>query len=393
MACLNSLKQDIRALEASFPKNHERFQVVAASVDELTCRFIGRNGKKIEIHANITETYPSTPPVWFSDTEDPSITNIVELLTNTAGRDNHLLQQVKLLVTELCKVHSLPEPAELETIDYFQQSDVGNLPDLLQAPQQHSEEEDETDVDDDMQMEIDDDTGSSEKSKEDDLSMENHATLERLRQNQRQDYLRGSVSGSVQATDRLMKELREVGVAEMFQLTPPCAAKYSFSDLTLLKEKEGKDHILLNILFKENYPFEPPFIRVVNPMISGGYVLGGGAICMELLTRQGWSSAYTVEAIILQIAATLVKGKARIQFSGNKGWSNVSRPWIVASLSGIGRAGSWCRDGSQRWLSGGAAEVVRLTWQGDNATVTEVQRRKVCGVGLGGTRCVARHNM
>lgn len=41
-----------------------------------------------------------------------------------------------------------------------QQSDVGNLPDLLQAPQQHSEEEDETDVDDDMQMEIDDDTGS-----------------------------------------------------------------------------------------------------------------------------------------------------------------------------------------------------------------------------------------
>uniref|UniRef100_L7M7V0 Putative acid-amino acid ligase n=1 Tax=Rhipicephalus pulchellus TaxID=72859 RepID=L7M7V0_RHIPC len=344
MACLNSLKQDIRALEASFPKNHERFQVVAASVDELTCRFIGRNGKKIEIHANITETYPSTPPVWFSDTEDPSITNIVELLTNTAGRDNQLLQQVKILVTELCKVHSLPEPAELETLDYFQQSDAGNLPDLLQAPQQHSEEEDETDVDDDMPMEIDDDTGSSEKSKEDDLSVENHATLERLRQNQRQDYLRGSVSGSVQATDRLMKELREVYRSESYRRGVFCVelvndSLYEWnvmlrivdsdsplhSDLTLLKEKEGKDHILLNILFKENYPFEPPFIRVVNPMITGGYVLGGGAICMELLTRQGWSSAYTVEAIILQIAATLVKGKARIQFSGNKAQYSLSR--------------------------------------------------------------------
>ncbi|XP_037291804.1 ubiquitin-conjugating enzyme E2 Q2 [Rhipicephalus microplus] len=344
MACLNSLKQDIRALEASFPKNHERFQVVAASVDELTCRFIGRNGKKIEIHANITETYPSTPPVWFSDTEDPSITNIVELLTNTAGRDNQLLQQVKILVTELCKVHSLPEPAELETLEYFQQSDASNLPDLLQAPQQHSEEEDETDVDDDMPMEIDDDTGSSEKSKEDDLSVENHATLERLRQNQRQDYLRGSVSGSVQATDRLMKELREVYRSESYRRGVFCVelvndSLYEWnvmlrivdsdsplhSDLTLLKEKEGKDHILLNILFKENYPFEPPFIRVVNPMITGGYVLGGGAICMELLTRQGWSSAYTVEAIILQIAATLVKGKARIQFSGNKAQYSLSR--------------------------------------------------------------------
>lgn len=28
------------------------------------------------------------------------------------------------------------------------------------------------------------------------------------------------------------------------------------NDLALLKEKEGRDHILLNILFKETYPFE-----------------------------------------------------------------------------------------------------------------------------------------
>lgn len=50
----------------------------------------------------------------------------------------------------------------------------------------------------------------------------------------------------------------------------------------------------------------------------GGYVLLGGAICMELLTKQGWSSAYTVEALIMQISATLVKGKARIQFGATK---------------------------------------------------------------------------
>lgn len=90
------------------------------------------------------------------------------------------------------------------------------------------------------------------------------------------------------------------------------------NDLVLLKEKEGKDSILLNIMFKETYPFEPPFVRVVHPIISGGYVLVGGAICMELLTKQGWSSAYTVEAVIMQIAATLVKGKARIQFGSTK---------------------------------------------------------------------------
>ena len=72
------------------------------------------------------------------------------------------------------------------------------------------------------------------------------------------------------------------------------------------------------LYLQDTFPFDPPFVRVINPIISGGYVLGGGAICMELLTKQGWSSAYSLESVILQIAATLVKGKARIQFSSSK---------------------------------------------------------------------------
>ena len=44
-------------------------------------------------------------------------------------------------------------------------------------------------------------------------------------------------------------------------------------------------------------------------------MMRGGAICMELLTRQGWSSAYSIESLITQISATLVKGKARITFN------------------------------------------------------------------------------
>ena len=36
---------------------------------------------------------------------------------------------------------------------------------------------------------------------------------------------------------------------------------------------------------KDTFPFEPPFVRVVQPILIGGYVLGGGAICMELLTK------------------------------------------------------------------------------------------------------------
>lgn len=48
---------------------------------------------------------------------------------------------------------------------------------------------------------------------------------------------------------------------------------------------------LIYTSLQEMYPFEPPFVRVVQPVISGGYVLVGGAICMELLTKQVWSVA------------------------------------------------------------------------------------------------------
>lgn len=49
------------------------------------------------------------------------------------------------------------------------------------------------------------------------MEVEHLATLERLRQSQRQDYLSGSVSGSVQATDRLMKELRDIYKSDSFK--------------------------------------------------------------------------------------------------------------------------------------------------------------------------------
>lgn len=100
--------------------------------------------------------------------------------------------------------------------------------------------------------------------------------------------MQGSVSGSVQATDRLMKELRDIYRSESFKaniykidLVNDSIYEWNIklmsvdpdsplhNDLLMLKEKEGKDSILLNIIFKETYPFEPPFVRVVHPIISG----------------------------------------------------------------------------------------------------------------------------
>ena len=136
------------------------------------------------------------------------------------------------------------------------------------------------------------------------MDSQHFATLERLRQTQRQDYLRGAISGSVQATDRLMKELRDIYRSDSSKKGMPVLhlillttlldvnSTYSFnsyyytnmficftgvysvelvndslyewnvrlltvdpdsplhSDLQLLKDKDGRDHILLNLVFK-----------------------------------------------------------------------------------------------------------------------------------------------
>lgn len=74
----------------------------------------------------------------------------------------------------------------------------------------------------------------------------------------------------------------------------------------------GIPYILLHLEFPDNFPFAPPFMRVVEPKIEKGFVMEGGAICMELLTPRGWASAYTVEAVLMQFAASIVKGQGRI---------------------------------------------------------------------------------
>lgn len=83
-------------------------------------------------------------------------------------------------------------------------------------------------------------------------------------------------------------------------------------DLAGLKKHTGVGDVWLRMTFPGNFPFDPPFVRVLAPLIHGGFVLNGGAICMELLTPQGWSQAYSISSVIMQTIVTLVKGEARV---------------------------------------------------------------------------------
>jgi len=72
--------------------------------------------------------------------------------------------------------------------------------------------------------------------------------------------------------------------------------------------------IVMQIKFPPDYPFSPPFCRIIRPRFAfhTGHVTVGGSICMELLTRKGWSPENTVEALCMSIRSTWLAGGARL---------------------------------------------------------------------------------
>uniref|UniRef100_A0A8C1VBB7 E2 ubiquitin-conjugating enzyme n=1 Tax=Cyprinus carpio TaxID=7962 RepID=A0A8C1VBB7_CYPCA len=351
---VSGLKAELKFLESIFDVNHERFRILDWKPDELSCQFNVTGDQLLITHCNLTESYPLTPPIWFVESDDPSLTGVLERLEEVRRGSTLLLQQLKRLICDLCRLYNLPQHPDVEMLD--QPLPAGPLhPDrkltlekreisfhliwtqIIQLHEfLHYEMKEEEPAD-------------GKKSEDDGIEKENLAVLEKIRRNQRQDHLNvsahsGAVSGSVQASDRLMKELREIYRSQSYkngiysvELVNDSLYEWHVklrtvdpdsplhSDLQVLKEKEGIDYILLSFSYKDNFPFDPPFARVVSPVLSGGYVLGGGALCMELLTKQGWSSAYSIESVIMQINATLVKGKARVQFGANKNQYSLAR--------------------------------------------------------------------
>jgi ubiquitin-conjugating enzyme E2 Q len=76
----------------------------------------------------------------------------------------------------------------------------------------------------------------------------------------------------------------------------------------------GIDHIELEMEFPEQYPFEPPFVRVSKPRFKRqtGFVMNG-ALCMELLTKDGWNPINDIESVIVSVRSLLVVGDGRVQ--------------------------------------------------------------------------------
>ena len=129
-----------------------------------------------------------------------------------------------------------------------------------------------------------------------------------------------------QATKRLSKTLQElvkvqnssqlhelgwwIDVDQVENLYQWIIELHSFDKALPLSDdmkKAGITSIVLEMRFTPSFPFFPPFVRVVRPRFlpflsgGGGHVTAGGAICMELLTNNGWLVTNSIESVLLQI--------------------------------------------------------------------------------------------
>jgi len=177
--------------------------------------------------------------------------------------------------------------------------------------------------------------------------------------------------GSKKATERLIKDLKEVTKKnfkkEGIVVKPVNDNLYKWHvkfkefpegttiarDMEYLKENTGKDHLLLEIIFSKKYPESPPFMRVVYPRLLQvhifsflfsfllsfdlqlckkhglkfqlsvcvqkqnkkkytGHVTIGGSICVETLTKTGWSSKFCLPTFLIMIKQLLVEGGATL---------------------------------------------------------------------------------
>jgi ubiquitin-conjugating enzyme E2 Q len=82
--------------------------------------------------------------------------------------------------------------------------------------------------------------------------------------------------------------------------------------LTKDMKAAGLTSVVLEIRFGKDYPFSPPFVRVIRPRFlpfmngGGGHVTAGGAMCMELLTNSGWSAVSSIESVLLQVRMAIM---------------------------------------------------------------------------------------
>ncbi|XP_011816874.1 PREDICTED: ubiquitin-conjugating enzyme E2 Q2-like [Colobus angolensis palliatus] len=119
------------------------------------------------------ESYSSSSPIRFVDSDEPNLTSVLECLEDTKNNNSN-----------------------------------GTTEEV--TSKEKEEEEMAEDIEDLDHYEMKEEPISGKKLEDEGIEKENWAILEKIRKTERYDHLNAAVSGSVQASDRFMKELRNI---------------------------------------------------------------------------------------------------------------------------------------------------------------------------------------
>lgn len=94
----------------------------------------------------------------------------------------------------------------------------------------------------------------------------------------------------------------------------------TFCDSPLGKDMDqmGIETIKMEVRLPGNYPFEPPFIRVLSPKFAfrKGHITVGGSVCIDLLTKQRWVPSLNIPNIMITIVQNMITGDGRLEPGG-----------------------------------------------------------------------------
>lgn len=88
------------------------------------------------------------------------------------------------------------------------------------------------------------------------------------------------------------------------------------ADLKKYEAKHELGEVHLRVVFPGDYPRSPPFVRVLRPRFQfrTGRVTVGGSICMEALTKSGWSPVLDMEQVLEMIRSEMAAGEPVLDF-------------------------------------------------------------------------------
>lgn len=116
-------------------------------------------------------------------------------------------------------------------------------------------------------------------------------------------------------------------------------------DMEIVKDRTGRETIDMEMEFPPNYPFEPPFLRVIRPRFQfrAGRVTIGGSICSELLVPEGWNPTFDIESIIETIRQQITEPKsgARIDHTNTRDYSKEEATMAFERVAQYHRQHGW----------------------------------------------------